>query len=808
MQNDNLNLKRKLIKKEFSRMNDMQFKAMTTVSGPLLVLAGAGSGKTTVLVNRIAYMIKYGNAYNIEDTAEISDDERSEIEAFLNGESDEAPYIEQWRTPKIQPWQILAITFTNKAAGELKERLCNMIENGGEDIWASTFHSTCAKIMRRYGDRLGFTSHFTIYDSDDTKRTIKDCLKRLNIDEKNLPVREIMSEISNAKDALIDYDTYKLSCGQDYRKKLIAAVYEMYEQTLQNNDAMDFDDLIVNTVKLFEQQPDILDYYRDKFRYIMVDEYQDTNHAQYVLVKMLADKYKNICVVGDDDQSIYRFRGATVENILTFEKQYKDAKTIRLEQNYRSTTNILNAANEVISNNSQRKGKQLWTDNGDGEKVKVHTAYNEGNEAKYVADTILKNVLNGAAYSDNAVLYRLNSLTGTIEKTFARMAIPYKIIGGMRFYDRKEIKDMMSYLCVINNPSDNLRLKRIINVPKRGIGDTTINNAEAIANQLGESLYYVISHADEFEKLSRAANKLKTFANTISTLIEMNEDMSPSELFDEVIAKSGYITALENDSEDNTERIENVHELSSMLQQYEEETDEPSLSEYLEEVALITDVDDYDENADKVVLMTIHSAKGLEFPNVFLIGMEEGIFPGMRAVTESDIEEERRLAYVAITRAKKELRITNTKSRMLYGMTTHNKPSRFVNELPSENIETDEDSMSKQSGSFGRYTERTGSYGSSYSGSYSSSYSSSSYSGTESNEAAKFKAMTGGRRISQQSKAPSVSYNSGDRVKHKVFGEGMVLNATKMGNDFMLEIAFDDVGTKKIMANFAGVQKI
>ncbi len=512
-------------------MNDMQFEAVTTTSGPLLVLAGAGSGKTTVLVNRIAYLIKYGNAYNDDQTADITDEQYTAINDYLDGKTDEVPYIARWRSPRIQPWQILAITFTNKAAGELKDRLCRMIEDGGEDIWASTFHSTCAKILRRYGDRLGFSSHFTIYDSDDTKRSIKECLKRLDIDEKTLSPREIMSEISNAKDALTDYKEYLSMAGSDYRKKLIGAVYEMYENTLQKNDAMDFDDLIVNTVKLFRQNEDVLDYYREKFRYIMVDEYQDTNHAQYMLVKLLSDKYKNICVVGDDDQSIYRFRGATVENILTFEAQYKNAKTIRLEQNYRSTTNILNAANEVISNNRQRKGKQLWTDNGDGKKVRVHTSSNESDEAKYVADHILKNVLNGAAYSDNAVLYRLNTLSGTLEKTFVRMGIPYKIIGGMRFYDRKEVKDMMSYLCVINNPSDDLRLRRIINEPKRGIGETTINNATTIANQLGESLFYVISHADEFDKLSRAANKLKTFANMIQELIDLSEDMAPCELF-------------------------------------------------------------------------------------------------------------------------------------------------------------------------------------------------------------------------------------------------------------------------------------
>lgn len=796
MQTDLYTLKKELIKKEFSRMNDMQFKAMTAVKGPLLVLAGAGSGKTTVLVNRIAYLIKYGDAYNAEYTPEIDEEQRSLINDFLCGDCDDAPYIKQWRSPAVMPWHILAITFTNKAASELKERLCAKIPEGGDDIWASTFHSTCAKILRRYCERLGFSSHFTIYDTDDTKRVIKDCLKRLNIDEKNLSVREIISEISNAKDSLIDYNTYKQSVGQDYRKKQIGAVYEMYEKALKANDAMDFDDLIVNTVLLFEQNEDVLEYYQDKFRYIMVDEYQDTNHAQYVLVKMLADKYKNICVVGDDDQSIYRFRGATVENILTFEKQYSNAVTIRLEQNYRSTGNILNAANEVIANNQKRKGKHLWTASGEGKAVRVHTSADESAEAKFIAENILKNVLDGGAYSDNAVLYRLNALSGTIEKTFARMAIPYKIVGGMRFYDRKEVKDMMSYLCVINNPSDNLRLKRIINVPKRGIGDTTVANAELIANQIGESMFYVLSHADEFEKLRRSANKLKDFAEMIGELIDLSSDLSPSDLYELVLQKSGYVISLENADEDNTDRIDNVYEIATMLKQYEEETDEPSLSEYLEEVALITDLDDYDENADKVVMMTIHTAKGLEFPNVFLMGMEEGIFPGMRAVTESDIEEERRLAYVAITRAKSMLTITDTASRMLYGMTNHNKPSRFVDELPKECVEADKDRIVQQRESYGSYAN-SGGYG---------DISSSSFN-TQSSSAQRFKNMQT-RTISQQQKKPVQTFAAGERVRHKAFGDGMVINAVKMGNDYMLEVAFDTVGTKKIMANFAGVQKI
>lgn len=784
-------------------MNDRQFEAVTTTKGPLLVLAGAGSGKTTVLVNRIAYLIKYGDSYNIDDEPEISEQERAAVCDYLDGRSETAPEIPAWRSPAVMPWQILAITFTNKAAAELKERLCNRI-SGGDQIWASTFHSTCAKILRFHAERIGYTSHFTIYDSDDTKRTIKDCLKRLNIDEKELPVREIMGEISRAKDELTDADTYAACVGGDYRKKLIASVFEMYERSLKSNGAMDFDDLIVNTVKLFEQNADVLEQYSDKFRYIMVDEYQDTNHAQYVLVKMLANKHKNICVVGDDDQSIYRFRGATVENILTFEEQYKNAKLIRLEQNYRSTGNILNAANTVIANNRRRKGKELWTDVGDGDKITVYTAADESREAKYVAESILKNVMNGCAYSDNAVLYRLNSLSLNIERAFAKSAIPYKVIGGLRFFDRAEIKDMMSYLCVINNPADSLRLRRIINVPRRGIGDTTINNAAAIADQIGESLFYVLSHANKFEKLSRTAAKLMEFARMMNELIDLSDALAPSELYEQLLEKSGYITALECADEDNTERIENIHELTSMLRQYEEATDTPSLSEYLEEVALITDIDDYDENADKVILMTVHSAKGLEFRNVFLIGMEEGIFPGTKCVSDDDIEEERRLAYVAVTRAKRDLTVSVTNRRMLYGMTNSNNPSRFVDELPERCVSRVRDPLCAASyGGLSGYGARGGS-----SFGRSSDFS---FGKTQIPSASAPRSRAGGtfpRTVSQQSKAPRQIFAAGERVRHKAFGEGMVLNAVKMGNDYMLEIAFDTVGTKKVMANFAGIEKI
>ena len=582
------------MQEKLKKMNPRQLEAVLHTEGPLLILAGAGSGKTTVLINRIAYIIDQSLA---------------------------------------KPWQILAITFTNKAAGELKERLTAMLGDTGGDVWAATFHSTCARILRRDGDRIGYSSHFTVYDTDDSKRLVKDCQKALNIDDKMISHKSILSEISHAKDSMLSPADYQAAAGSDFRLAKIGAGYELYQKRLREADAMDFDDLLGNTVELFRQCPDVLEYYQNRFRYIMVDEYQDTNQVQYEFVRLLAEKSKNLCVVGDDDQSIYKFRGATIENIMSFEKSYPNAKVIRLEQNYRSTKNILNAANAVISNNEERKGKTLWTENPEGDKIQIHTSSNEQDEAGFVATTILEQIAKGRKYSDFAVLYRMNSQSNILEKVFVKSGIPYRIIGGHRFYERREIRDMIAYLSVINNPSDEIRLRRIVNQPKRSIGDKTIATASEIAGALGESLLEVLGRADEFDSLRRASVKLKAFYDMMQELIDANDDESVSlhELYELILEKTGYIEALRGEKEEAETRIENINELASNLLKFQEENgEEATLSAFLEEVSLMTDIDNYDETADTVVMMTMHSAKGLEFPVVFLPGFEEGIFPGLQ----------------------------------------------------------------------------------------------------------------------------------------------------------------------------------
>ena len=639
------------MQEKLKKMNPRQLEAVLHTEGPLLILAGAGSGKTTVLINRIAYIIDQSLA---------------------------------------KPWQILAITFTNKAAGELKERLTAMLGDTGGDVWAATFHSTCARILRRDGDRIGYSSHFTVYDTDDSKRLVKDCQKALNIDDKMISHKSILSEISHAKDSMLSPADYQAAAGSDFRLAKIGAVYELYQKRLREADAMDFDDLLGNTVELFRQCPDVLEYYQNRFRYIMVDEYQDTNQVQYEFVRLLAGKSKNLCVVGDDDQSIYKFRGATIENIMSFEKSYPNAKVIRLEQNYRSTKNILNAANAVISNNEERKGKTLWTENPEGDKIQIHTSSNEQEEADFVATTILEQVAKGRKYSDFAVLYRMNSQSNILEKVFVKSGIPYRIIGGHRFYERREIRDMIAYLSVINNPSDEIRLRRIVNQPKRSIGDKTIATASEIAGALGESLLEVLGRADEFDSLRRASVKLKAFYDMMQELIDANDDESVSlhELYELILEKTGYIEALRGEKEEAETRIENINELASNLLKFQEENgEEATLSAFLEEVSLMTDIDNYDETADTVVMMTMHSAKGLEFPVVFLPGFEEGIFPGLQAIYDpNEIQEERRLCYVAITRAKESLYLLNADSRMLFGSTSRNRPSRFSLEIPLDLI--------------------------------------------------------------------------------------------------------------------------
>lgn len=784
-------LRKNIIKKDFGRMNEMQLAAVVTAKGPLLVLAGAGSGKTTVLVNRIACLVKYGDAYNTDYVPQISDEEYNAGRKFLSNESDFLPENAFSFYP-ANPWEILAITFTNKAAGELKTRISNRLGEKANDIWAGTFHSICARILRRFGDLIGYSSHFTIYDTDDQKRVIKDILKRMGISEKELPPRYAINEISRAKDSLITPEDYISTAGNYPLKKAVGEVFKAYQLQLKQADAMDFDDMIANTVKLFKEHNDVLNYYANKFKYIMVDEYQDTNHAQYVLVSMLASLHQNICVVGDDDQSIYSFRGATIENILSFEDSYPNAKVIRLEQNYRSTSTILNAANAVIANNKGRKGKNLWTSLEDDSKIMVNTLLTEQDEARYIADTILSRVQKGEKFNQSAVLYRMNALSNALENVFVRAGVPYRVIGGHRFFDRKEIKDVIAYLNVVNNPNDSVRLKRIINEPKRGIGDTTIKNAEQISEQLGIPLFEVLSNAADYPSLSRAASKLDMFSKMIKELIYLSEELALDELFDKVLDKSGYLTALKAEGEESADRVDNVNELRSGIKNYQNEAGAPSLSEYLEEVALISDIDGYDPDDDYVVLMTLHSAKGLEFDNVFLMGMEENIFPGSQAIYagEKELEEERRLAYVGVTRAKRQLYITNTYTRMLFGMTQRNMSSRFLKEIPTELCEIS-----------GAQRNISGGYG------YEISKSGYSYSGKPvfSNSNAAKPKSTYVASVSSTA-TPKTEYKKGMRVKHKVFGVGLILNTTPMGGDNLLEIAFEEKGTKKLMANFVKME--
>lgn len=769
-----IKLRKNVIKKYFGRMNDRQFEAVTTVDGPVLVLAGAGSGKTTVLVNRILNLVKFGNGYNSTFVPNLPTEELQKGIDYLNDVIDYVP-DGIFGDRQVKPWQILAITFTNKAADELKERIADKLGDDANDIWAGTFHSVCGKILRRNAERLGYTSHFTVYDTDDQRRLMKEIMKQHEIDEKFVPHKYVLSAISHAKDSLITPAEFEATNANDFRLKTVAQLYRLYQERLQKADAMDFDDMIVNTVRLLENNDDVLDFYSNKFRYVCVDEYQDTNHAQYVLVSLLASANNNLCVVGDDDQSIYRFRGATIENILNFEDDYKGAKVIRLEQNYRSTSNILNAANKVIENNRGRKGKTLWTDNGDGDKITVHTSEDERMEARYVADTILEKVSKGGKYSDNAILYRMNAQSNTLENVFLRSGIPYKIVGGLRFYDRKEIKDVISYLHLINNNKDDVRLRRIINEPKRGIGDTSLNHAAEIASELGVSMFEVLCRADEFAALSRASSKILPFCEMIKTLSDYAVDNSISDLFESLLEVTGYKRMLENDGEEGLDRLDNVKELASNIAQYELESEEPSLSEFLEQISLISDIDSFDTESDKVVMMTIHSAKGLEFPNVFLVGMEEGIFPGNQSLYggNEEIEEERRLAYVAITRAKKRLTITHTSMRMLFGSTTRNLPSRFLREIPED--------LCVNTG-FVTKAYEVKSRPSSFQNTY---------------------AAKSSFTPKPKPQKTDCIYTIGQQVIHKAFGQGMVLSVTPMGNDYLLEIAFQKVGTKKLMAGFA-----
>ena len=792
--------RRKYIAGQFSQLNTMQQEAVLTTEGPLLLLAGAGSGKTTVLINRIANIMRFGRG---SDSNEIPDTITEEDVAFLENLGSEPNEYECWRADNLcavepaVPWSIIAITFTNKAANELKERLSTLLGQGAEDIWAMTFHSACCRILRRDIERMGYTRSFTIYDSSDSERIMKDIIKDMGLDDKTFPAKYVLGAISKEKDKMVSPQEMleRAENSNDLRALHIAKAYVKYQSQLKDNNALDFDDIIYVTVKLLLENEDVKQYYQRKFKYVLVDEYQDTNHMQYLLTSLLAGGYENICVVGDDDQSIYRFRGATIENILNFEKQYRGARTIRLEQNYRSTQSILNAANAVISHNLGRKGKRLWTANGQGDPITVYEASDEGTEANYVAGKIITGS-KGKSFKDHAILYRTNAQSNALEFALKRNGIPYRVIGGTRFFDRAEVKDMLSYLCVINNRADDLRLKRIINNPPRGLGAKTIETAQRLADAEGKPLYNVVSDPYSYGPLEKPALKLLKFSALIEGMAQLlDEGMSLPDFYDELLIQSGYVDMLNaKDTEENKTRLENVRELKSSIHAYVQNAEVPTLAGFLEEIALYTDLEQYSEGDDAVVMMTMHSAKGLEFPHVFLVGFEDGLFPGMRAIGDSEeMEEERRLCYVAITRAKKTLTISHARQRMLYGRTSAALPSRFLREIP-------EDCMVKKGG-YRRVQESSFGYESSHS-SYGSSYSS--Y-GSYAVPARKPQTKRVESAMVASQKAAYLDLNQGDMVMHAAFGKGMVLSVMKMGGDALLEIAFDDIGTKKLMAKTASV---
>ena len=773
--------RRKIIENEFSSLNEMQREAVLALKGPLLILAGAGSGKTTVLVNRVAHILRWGEAYESDEVfGDYSPEERALISTAADGKAILPEELaERLSVGRVFPWRILAITFTNKAAGELKERICAKVGATGEDIWASTFHAGCTRILRRFGERLGYTNHFVIYDTDDQKKLLKDCMKSLSIDEKLMPIKTVMYEISNAKDSMTSPDEYKKIAGSDSRLMSVSRIYSLYQQRLLAADAMDFDDIIFNTVMLLKNNPDVLEKYQEQFKYIMVDEYQDTNRIQYELVHLLSGGHHNLCVVGDDDQSIYRFRGATIRNILDFEQDYENTRVVKLEQNYRSTKTILSAANSVIGNNNERKEKALWTENENGKKITVYEAVDERDESDYIAGTIKEKTENGAAYSDFAILYRTNSQSQSIERSLVRAGIPYKIIGGRRFYERREIRDMMAYLSVISNHSDDIRLERIINVPKRGIGEKTVSTIAEISHTLGQSMLETMRQSDEFEALVKNSRKLIEFCDMIDRLTDMLNEMSVQEVYEKLLELTEYESYVIKSSDFTESAVDNIRELASSIAQYEEEHgEEASLQGFLEETALLTDIDSYNEDDDFTVMMTLHSAKGLEFKNVFIPGMEENLFPGYQStLSEHEMQEERRLAYVGITRAKKELTLIHTKSRMVFGHTNRNRPSRFLGEIPDKLTEvTRRPVLTVDPSELDIPATRS----------------------------ARQASIAVSRTISTGNMgAFSQAYTEGMRVRHNSFGEGTILSITQMGSDSMLEIAFDSVGTKKLMAKFA-----
>lgn len=777
--------KQNALKKYFSRMNDMQQEAVFTVNGPVLVLAGAGSGKTTVIVNRIANMINFGNAY-FDTKRQGGDSDIAFLKDYAEGKTDDFDTLRDIvAVDPIRPWNILAITFTNKAAGELKERLSAMLGEDALNINASTFHSACVRILRSEIEALGYSRDFTIYDSDDSQRMIKNVMAELDVSEKQLAPKAVLSEISFAKDKMISPADMLSDAGQDYRKKMIAKLYAIYQERMRSANALDFDDILVRTVELFEQFPEVLEKYRNRYKYIMVDEYQDTNHVQFRLVSLLSDEHKNLCVVGDDDQSIYKFRGANIENILGFEEQFTGAKVIRLEQNYRSTQTILDAANSVISNNTSRKPKTLWTSGEKGDKVYWYKAVDETDEAKFVADTILERYKETGRYSDNAVLYRMNAQSNSIERMLVKCGIPYRVYGGMRFYDRKEIKDVTSYLSFINNHNDMLRFRRIINEPKRGIGDSTLAIIEDISRDLKISPFEVMKNCEEYAPLSKKTTALKSAYTLFEFLTEKSEELPLDEFLDLLLDKTGYLDSLKA-LENADVKIENVQELRTSMVQYMEQAEEPSLGGFLEEVALYTEADRDDGSDDKVTLMTVHSAKGLEYENVFVVGLDDGIFPSARSFdSEDDMEEERRLAYVAITRAKKRLYLANARQRMLFGQTQHNITSRFMKEIGSELVEKHDNAAAMKQ----QLTNEDNAV-------------------TEVRSATLQQQLARNKKSAGSAPKEAVTYTAGEKVSHSIFGEGVIVSVKPMANDSMLEIAFDKVGTKKLMANYAKLKKL
>ena len=765
----------------YDKLNEPQREAVYHTDGPLLILAGAGSGKTRVLTHRIAYLI---------------------------GERG------------VNPWNILAITFTNKAAEEMRQRVDNLVGFGAESVWVSTFHSACVRILRRFIDRLGYENHFTIYDTDDQKTLIKEVCRKVDVDTKVFKERSLLSAISSAKNEMILPDEFELNAGGDFAKMKIAKVYREYETQMRANNALDFDDLLVKTVQLLQTQPDVLESYQERFRYIMVDEYQDTNTVQFQLVSLLAGKYKNLCVVGDDDQSIYKFRGANIRNILDFEHEFPDAKVIKLEQNYRSTGNILNAANSVIANNRGRKEKSLWTENGEGELIRLRQFDTAFDEADFIGEDIKSAVRQGGSYNDSAVLYRTNAQSRLLEEKFIAMNIPYKIVGGVNFYARREIKDLLAYLKTIDNGRDDVAVRRIINVPKRGIGLTTINRIQESATERGIGFYEALLAPELIAGVGRSATKLDSFAALIEYFKTLAEEMNITDLLQEVIEKTGYIESLENeDKEEAKTRKENIDELISKAATYEEscqdKDEKATLSGFLEEVALVADIDSLDEDQEYVVLMTLHSAKGLEFPRVYLAGMEDGLFPGYMSINAGDreeLEEERRLCYVGITRAEQELTLTSARRRMVHGETQYNPMSRFVKEIPRELLDTgnkkftQETEIPAQQNTYARAREafRAQAFAGALGGM------------TPAKNQGVGKPLTGSQALASLQKGSQLAaggngplgYEVGDRVRHVKFGEGTVTDIKEGGRDHEVTIEFDSVGTRRMFAKFAKLVKV